>query len=427
MRVRKAIAAALAALVLFCEPCRSYSVLTHEEIVDVLWDREIASTLRQKFPNLTAAELKEAHAYAYGGSVIQDLGYYPFGSHEFSDLVHYVRSGDFVEALLRDAETPDEYAFAIGALAHYASDVDGHPAVNRAVAIEYPKLEREYGSSVTYAQDKTAHIRTEFGFDMLQVAKGRYLNPQYHDFIGFEVAEPLLERAFRETYGLELKDVIKQEDLAVGSFRRAISQWIPELTRAAVSTRHDQLEHEIPDFAREKFIYNVSRADYDKQWGTKYQKPGIGAKILGFLLRLIPKIGPFKAAAVKNPTAATEDMYFKSVDRTIDQLRGMLVQLRFGKLQLANRDFDTGKITHAGEYKLTDEAYSKLLSQLAKANFAEVSAPLQENIMQFYSTETLSPRTAGKDWQKTKKNLDDLRAIDLAHSNEQRNRSAGFR
>src|SRR3984893_10518345 len=209
--------ALLLVLLVFSAGSPAYSVLTHEEIVDLLWTDEIRPLLLQRYPGLTEEQLTEAHAYAYGGAVIQDLGYYPFGSKEFSDLVHYVRSGDFVEEMLRQAQDPKEYAFALGALAHYVSDVDGHPAVNQAVALRYPKLRAKYGPSVKYAQDKGAHVKTEFGFDPLQVAKNRYAPDQYHDCIGFEVSEPLLERAFPIVYGMELKEVLPQQALAIGS------------------------------------------------------------------------------------------------------------------------------------------------------------------------------------------------------------------
>src|ERR1700723_3740883 len=120
---------------------QAFSVLTHEAIIDSAWKDSIRPLLLQRFPNATKEELKDAHAYAYGGSIIQDMGYYPFGSHLFSDLTHYVRSGDFVLALLDESHDINEYAFALGALAHYASDNNGHPlATNPSVAILYPKL-----------------------------------------------------------------------------------------------------------------------------------------------------------------------------------------------------------------------------------------------------------------------------------------------
>jgi hypothetical protein len=50
---------------------------------------------------LTEDQIKEADAYAYGGSAIQDVGHYPFGSSQFGDLVHYVPIGDFVIELLQ--------------------------------------------------------------------------------------------------------------------------------------------------------------------------------------------------------------------------------------------------------------------------------------------------------------------------------------
>jgi len=253
----------------------AYSVLTHEEIVDLLWADQIRPLILKRYPGLSEEQIKETHAYAYGGAVIQDLGYYPFGSVEFSDLVHYVRTGDFVRALLQQSNDADEYAFALGALSHYSSDIAGHPAVNQAVAIEYPKLREKYGNSVRYAQDKTAHLKTEFGFDTVQVARNRYASRQYHDFIGFQVSKPLLERVFPIVYGLELKDVLPREDLAVGSYRYSVSRLIPEMTQVALQTHQKELMHETPDFAKQKFLYRLSRSDYEKEWG-KLREAGLG-------------------------------------------------------------------------------------------------------------------------------------------------------
>src|SRR5580693_2774491 len=258
----------------------AYSVLTHEEIVDLLWSDDIRPLLLKRYPGLSDDQIKEAHAYAYGGAVIQDLGYYPFGNKEFSNLVHYVRSGDFVRELLIESQDANEYAFALGALAHYASDIAGHPAVNQSVAIEFPKLRAKFGKSVRYAQDKTAHLKTEFGFDTVQVAKNRYASQQYHDFIGFQVSKPLLERVFPVVYGVELKDVLTHEDLAVGSYRYSISRLIPEMTQVALQTHKKDIMREQPDFAKRKFLYRLSRSEYEKDWGKDYAKPGFGTRVL---------------------------------------------------------------------------------------------------------------------------------------------------
>ena len=209
-------------------------MLTHEEIVDLLWTDQIRPLILKRYPGLSEAQIKEAHAYAYGGAVIQDLGYYPFGSVEFSDLVHYVRTGDFVSECWRRVTMRTSTPFALGALAHYIADIDGHPAVNQAVAIEYPKLRAKYGPSVEYAQNKTAHLKTEFGFDMVQVAKHRYAPQQYHDFIGFQVSKPLLERVFPIVYGLQLSTVLPHADLTISSYRYSVSRMIPELTQVAL-------------------------------------------------------------------------------------------------------------------------------------------------------------------------------------------------
>jgi hypothetical protein len=399
-------------VVLLCSSVSSgYSVLTHEEIVDLLWTDEIRPLLLKRFPGLSEDQLKEAHAYAYGGAVIQDLGYYPFGNKEFSNLVHYVRSGDFVHELVLESQDFDEYAFALGALSHYAADIAGHPAVNQSVAIEFPKLRAKFGKSVRYAQDKTAHLKTEFGFDTVQVAKNRYASQQYHDFIGFQVSKPLLERVFPVVYGVELKDVLTHEDLAIGSYRFAVSRLIPHMTEVALQTHKKDLMRETPDFAKKKFLYRLSRSDYEKQWGKDYVKPGVGTRILSTLLRYMPRIGPFKGLAFENPTPQTEDLYFKSINRTVDQYRAFLEEVRTDSLALPNADLDTGDATKAAEYSLTDETYANLLAQLSARKFDRTSPELRGNILTFYSDLSV-PIETKKDparWQSVLTSLDQLR------------------
>ena len=403
---------ALGLVLLLCTSGLSaYSVLTHEEIVDLVWTDQLRPLLLKRFPTLTEEQLTEAHSYAYGGAVIQDLGYYPFGSVEFSNLVHYVRSGDFVRELLLQSQDADEYAFALGALAHYASDIAGHPAVNQSVSIQYPKLREKYGNSVRYAEDHTAHLKTEFGFDMVQVAKNRYASQQYHDFIGFQVSKPLLERTFPIVYGLELKDVLTHEDLAIGSYRYAVGRMIPQMTQIALRTHKQDIMKETPDFAKEKFLYRLSRSEYEKEWGKDYSKPKFSTRFWSVVLRYMPKIGPFKALAFNNPTPKTEDLYFKSINTTVDQYRIYLQQVRADSLDLANTDFDTGKETTAAEYSLTDETYAKLLGQLAARKFDMTSPDLRQNILSFYG-DLSAPIETKKDnarWQSVVASLDLLK------------------
>ena len=379
----------------------AYSVLTHEEIVDLLWADEIRPLILKRYPGLSEEQIKEAHAYAYGGAVIQDLGYYPFGSVEFSNLVHYVRTGDFVRELLAQSDDADEYAFALGALSHYASDIAGHPAVNQSVAMEYPKLRAKFGTSVRYAQDKTAHLKTEFGFDTVQVAKNRYASQQYHDFIGFQVSKSLLERVFPIVYGLELKDVLPREDLAIGSYRYSVSRLIPEMTQVALQTHGKDMMRETPNFAKQKFLYRLSRSNYERAWGKDYVKPGLGTRILSTLLRYMPKIGPFKGLAFKSPTPQTEDLYIKSINTTVDQYRVFLEEVRTDTLVLPNCDLDSGNPTKVAEYSLTDETYAKLLGQLAKSKFDRTTPELRDNILEFYSSASASIQTKDADVRST--------------------------
>jgi len=393
-------------------PSTAYSVLTHEQIVDLLWKDQIQPLLLQRFPEATEEDLRKAHAYAYGGCVVQDMGYYPFGSKFFSDLVHYVRSGDFVVALIQESTDINEYAFALGALSHYSSDNSGHPTINRAVGVVFPKLRAKYGDQVTYADSPKAHIRTEFGFDLLQVAKNRYTSDSYHDFVGFEVARPLLERAFEKTYHMNLDELLGHPDLAIGTFRRAVSQVIPEMTRVALLSHRLHLVKDTPNASERKFLYYLSRSQYEKEWGTIYRKPGFKTRILAFLLRLVPKIGPFKALAFQIPTTQTEDMYVKSVDKTVENYASLLREVGAGDLQLPNTDCDTGRPPRAGEYALSDKTYARLLKTLSDHGLDQLTPELRKNILAFYATSSAQSPTKKdrKAWIRTLKELDELKA-----------------
>jgi hypothetical protein len=405
--------AVLLVLLIGCGSSHAYSVLTHEEIIDLLWNDHLRPMIQARYPGLTDDQLREAHAYAYGGAVIQDMGYYPFGNKEFSDLVHYVRSGDFVLELIKESKTADEYAFALGALSHYAADITGHPAVNEAVAITYPKLRAKFGPIVLYAQDETAHIRTEFGFDMAQVAKERYAPQQYHDFIGFEVSKDLLERVFPVIYGMQLKDVVPHEDLAIGSFRYSVSTLIPHMTQVALRTHKKEIMREMPNFQKKKFLYRLSRADYERSWGKDYERAGFGARLLALLLRIIPKVGPLKALDFNVPTPKTENMYFASINKTVDHYGALLGNVQKKQLKLPDDDLDSGKPTTAGEYSLADDTYAKMLSQLADKKFDRTTPALQKDIEAFYANAS-APIKTKKDpdkWQKVQSNLDALKAF----------------
>jgi len=364
----------------------AYAVLTHEAIIDTLWTTSIRPLLLQRFPDATPEQLKEAHGYAYGGAIIQDMGYYPHGSHFFSDLTHYVRSGDFIVALLRDAKDIDGYAFALGALSHYAADNDGHLiGVNRAVPMLYPKLQKKYGDVVTYEENPLAHVKTEFGFDVLEVAQGRYAPDNYHDFIGFGVSAPLLEQAFQETYGLDLKSVLSDEDKVLGSYRHDVSQLLPKATRIAWSLKKDEIMKDQPGITKSKFLYNLSRASYQKNWGKQYQPPTFWENFVAFLTRIVPKVGPLKVLELKTPTPQAERIFEASFNAAVDRYRKLLAQVgASGQLDVSNGNFDTGQATAPGKYRLDDETQAQLLDALAKQNFASASPELRAQFLEYY-------------------------------------------
>ena len=390
-----------------------FSVLTHEAIIDSAWKDNIVPLLLKRYPNATEEDLRKAHGYSYGGAIIQDIGYYPFGNSFLSDLAHYVRSGDFILNLLNESGDLNEYAFALGSLAHYAADNFGHrDAVNPAVPMIYPKLKKRFGRVVTYADDKTSHMKIEFAFDVAQVAQGNYAAEAYHNFIGFEVAQALLERAFVKTYGLELSSII-HEELAIGTYRFTVHSIFPVITRAAWDLQMHKLGNAPNSVTKKRFVYNLSRASYQKEWGKNYERPGFRARLIAWIFRVMPKVGPFKAFAFKPPTPATETMFMKSVNETLSQYRTLLAAQGQGDLKLANLNFDTGDPVKPGAYRLADAAYAKLLDKLSGK---PVPPDLRANILAYYS-DMNAPFATKKDpkaWAKLLRDLDALKAQEPA-------------
>ncbi|HEX3470698.1 MAG TPA: zinc dependent phospholipase C family protein [Silvibacterium sp.] len=408
-------------------PAGAYSVLSHEEIIDLAWHDQIVPLLLERFPNTTSDQLREAHSYAYGGCIIQDIGYYPHGSHLFSDLLHYIRTGDFVLSLLREASDVNELAFALGALAHHTADTYGHPAVNLATGAEYPKLRDKFGDVVTYDDDHTAHLQTEFGFDVVEVAHNRYAPQQYHDFIGFSVSKPLLERAFRDTYGFEVNQIMPSEDRAINTYRHTVSSLLPRATRVAVINYEKEMKQEDPSYDRRKFIYRVDKATYKREYGNEYQKPGAGAEMLAFFIRILPKIGPLKALELHMPDAQSQQEFLKSMNNVVDHYTAYLKQLRQEPaapvtLDLADLNLDTGNPTESGRYRLADFTYAQLLAEIEKHPETPIPAALRANVMAFYQPGqsnyvSLKP----KEWQQTKNSIlaiENAQLVDLKVSDQ---------
>ncbi|GAC1674062.1 MAG: hypothetical protein PVS2B2_07860 [Candidatus Acidiferrum sp.] len=283
---------------------------------------------------------------------------------------------------------------------------------NRAVPILYPKLKKKFGDTVSYEQDPLAHVKTEFGFDVLQVAKERYAPDSYHDFIGFEVSRSLLDRAFCETYGLELNAVLLDEDKALMSYRRDVSKLIPKATRIAWSLKKKEIKDDIPDMTRKKFLFNLKRAQFNRQWGKDYQRPGAGDRFLAFLFRLIPKIGPLHILEFRTPTPATEKMFEESFNSTLDGCKKLLEQAGNGLVELPNDNFDVGEQTAGGKYALNDETHADLLHKLAQQDFSNAPVEIRTELLIFFGDPAAAYATrqdAGK-WARLQTELQQLKS-----------------
>lgn len=377
-------------------PADAYSVQTHEQLIDLTWRASIVPLLEARFPKITPAELQEAHAYAYGGSAIQDIGYYPFGNAFFSDLTHYVRSGDFVDSLLRDAKTPDELAFAVGALSHYIGDATGHSlAINPSVAAEFPKLAKQYGPTVTYEENPHDHVRVEFAFDINEIAKRRFAPRRYLEHVGLKVSTGLLARAFYETYGLELNKTLRVERTTLVGYRFSVRHFLPRIAYAENVLHKKRFPADEPSADLTALEADLAQADKDNGWETYRGKPGIGTYMLAGVIDVMPRIGPLADLAIRGPNAETEDLYVKSVNRTTASLRAALLNLRtpppatgpkpVRQVDFPNLDLDTGKRVRPGSYRLTDETYAKLLERITRDKTLKVPVGLEEDILAYYA------------------------------------------
>ncbi|MGA8042458.1 MAG: zinc dependent phospholipase C family protein [Terracidiphilus sp.] len=458
MRGRRLLAGmALLALLWLPQRAHPYSLLTHEQMIDLTWQNSIVPLLLSEYPTLTPAELEEARAYAYGGCVIQDIGYYPFGDPRFSNLTHYVRSGDFVVNLFRNARNPNELAFAVGALSHYVGDSVGHStATNLAVPLDFPRLRKKYGLVVSYAEGPHQHVQTEFGFDINEVAHHRMAPINFLRQVGLRVPVRQLALAYYQTYGLtEDFSVVKGRRFNVPGYRFATRTFIPRVAYA-VTMLHRRREPTEPDNAEvrelQKEIDNVAAENH---WSAYREKAGFETYALAGLLAIVPRVGPLRLAAVKDPSSRTEEDYIHSLTLSLAEFRHMLAEFTppdsrkatpgpdapkaFSRRMLAqmlerpdaeedvlqgsndsrhplpNRDLDTGYLVQPGGYPLTDATYADLLRRLARRPAQPIPPGIKENIEAYYANPD-APITTKRDPQRWAQVEADLQTLATMHT-----------
>jgi len=367
----------------------AYSVFTHEELVDLAWNDSIRPMLLARFPGATEQELRVAHSFAYGGCAIQDMGYYPFGKEFFSNLTHYVRTGDFITWMFRNAHTMNELAFAMGALSHYLGDSIGHSeAINPATSVAFPKLARKYGPSVTYGESPHSHIRTEFAFDVGELTNAEFAPPAYLKYIGFRVPRKFLEEAFLNTYGFELPEVLGEPYPALRSYRTSVRSFLPTFAEGEVVLhRHHFPPQDENDPAYKQFKKRVAQTSYERRWKHTYRPPGFKAHLMAILIFIVPKIGAASDLAIKIPTPETQENYLRSVNHTEALFRENLQKFAAQTdppPPLANLDLDTGYHVVRGEYELADLAYEHLLDRLTSKPERTLPAELKRHMLNFY-------------------------------------------
>ena len=410
--------ALLLCLLLACRPAGAYSLLTHEQLIDLTWQSSIVPLLRSRYPNITPEELEHARSYAYAGSVIQDIGYYPFGDPFVSNLTHYVRSGDFIVFLFRDAKDANQLAFAVGALSHYIGDNIGHSmATNRSVPIEFPKLAARYGPVVTYGEDEHSHVQTEFAFDINEIAHHRLAPVHYLRHIGLNVPAQQLAAAFYDTYGLSADfSKARSRRINVRGFRFAVRSFVPRIAYALTLLHRSRMPADSPGPEFEKLMSEVARVETENNWDQYRKKAGIGTYALAGLIFVLPKIGPLKLVAIKGPTAATEEEYVRSVNLSTDALASTMTRLGTAHQTLVNRDLDTGAPVHPGGYRLADDTYAKLVHRLVADPNHSVPPGLKGDILNYYADPNAPIHTKknAKKWAQLQAELETLKTMPVS-------------
>ena len=369
-------------------PGKAYGVLTHHQLIDQAWDTVIVPVLVSRFPSLTPEQLREAHAYAYGGCVVQDFGYYPFANEFFSDLTHYVRTGDFVQRLFQHASTANELAFAIGALSHYVGDSIGHAeATNPSVAITFPKLRARYGSSVNYAEGKHEHAQVEWAFDANQAAKLRLAPAAYVRDVGLEVPREQLAAAFYETYGIPLAEIVSGLLPAMKTFRFGARSFLPNFTYAEALLWRGRFPADTSGPELDQYERQIGQLSKEEGWDQYRRKPGIRIHLLAGVIVILPKIGALRMLAIKGPTVETERAYISSVNLSTAALAVYLQRLAGSQtdMGLVDRDLDTGKQVVPGGYPLTDKTYAQLLARITKTPATPIPAGLKQDVIAYYA------------------------------------------
>ena len=410
----------LLCLLLAGRPAAAYSLLTHEQLIDLTWQSSIAPLLRSRYPGITPEALEKARSYAYAGCVIQDIGYYPFGNSFFSELTHYVRSGDFVVFLFREAKSANELAFAIGALSHYIGDSVGHSqATNRAVPVEFPKLAAEYGPVVTFGEGEHAHVQTEFAFDIHEIAQHRLAPVHYLRRVGLNVPAEQLANAFYDTYGFSDKfSRARFHRVNVTGFRFSVRSFIPRIAYAVTLLHRKRMPADVDSPDLQKLSQEVARVAIENHWDDYRRTAGIGTYTLAGLIYILPKIGPLKLVDIKGPTTATEAEYLRSVNQSTEALKTALSNFGKPRAGLQNRDLDTGAPVQPGAYRLTDETYARLLDRLVANPRQSVPPGLKADIENYYADPSAPIYTKQKPakWARVQANLQTLRTMPVSKS-----------
>jgi len=256
-------------------------------------------------------------------------------------------------------------------------------------------------------------VQTEFAFDVNQLSKLRFAPSAYLRYVGLNVPNTLLRKAFFETYGLDLPDIIGTRQATLRVYRFAARRFLPNIARAEVVLHKKSFPADVPSPELDTLTKDLLQASADNDWERFRNPPGIGTHIFAGFIYILPKVGALKLLAIQGPQVQTEDLYIKSVNHSINSVRYTLAHFDTIQRYLPNRDLDTGFVVKPGGYRLTDETFARLLEKLAEHSERPIPAQVKHDIIAYYANPNapiITKKTPRK-WREVQDNLATLKSM----------------
>ena len=347
---------------------RAFSVTAHQGVVDQAWGLTLVPLIRQRFPNATDRELTEAHAYARGGSISPILVLSARESFVFRPAA--LRSHRrFRQPSVNWGQLSGRICVRLGMLGHYEAPA----GIRKRPIFRCPSSIPSSSRNTATPSPMRTHPRAPTNSIRCAAGRSSQRNTDlFEHSIDFKVPRDALERAFAETYGLQLNDLFDNYDIAIYTYRWGFRTIINEGTGIAWALYRKDIESNEPGVTSKEFVREISRGDFERQFGKAFLEPGYLPRFVGFLGTLVPDVGPLKRLPFKPLPDSVQKLYFRAYRHASERYVHEVAAICANKAWLENINLDTGRADKSGEYAPADEAWVDLLELHDKSHFANV-------------------------------------------------------